>query len=49
MTVGHALEEIERMSGSAFAPTLVGALREAMPDVLEVRAQIPDLQPPIAR
>jgi response regulator RpfG family c-di-GMP phosphodiesterase len=49
MTVGHAVEEIERMSGSAFAPTLVGALREAMTDVLEVRAQIPDLQPPIAR
>lgn len=49
MTVGHAVEEIERQSGSHFAPTLVGAFREAMPDVLEARAQVPDLQPAIVR
>jgi putative two-component system response regulator len=43
LSVGIALDEIERESGGAFEPRLVGALREVMPDVLEIRAKVPDL------
>lgn len=42
LSVGVVMEEIERMSGLAFEPRLVGALRDVMPEVLAVRAQVPD-------
>lgn len=45
LSVGIAMDEIERESGRHFEPRLVGALKDAMPDILEARAKIPDLLP----
>ena len=45
MTVGHAVEEIERAAGTRFDTRLVGAFRDAMPEIIVVRALYPDLTP----
>lgn len=40
--VSIAVEQIERESGSGFEPRVVGAFREAMPELLDIKAEIPD-------
>lgn len=42
--VGIAVEQIERDSGSGFEPKVVGAFRDAMPELLDIRAEVPDAQ-----
>jgi putative two-component system response regulator len=43
LSVGLALDEIERGAGDHFEPRIITALRDAMPEVLEARARYPDL------
>jgi response regulator RpfG family c-di-GMP phosphodiesterase len=40
--VSIAVEQIERESGSGFEPRVVGAFRDAMPELLDIKAEIPD-------
>lgn len=40
--VSIAVEQIERESGSGFEPRVVGAFRDAMQELLDIRAEIPD-------
>ena len=40
--VSIAVEQIERESGSGFEPRIVGAFRDAMPELLDIKAEIPD-------
>ncbi len=42
LTIGHAVEEIERAAGSRFDSRVVGAFRDAMTEILEIRARNPD-------
>jgi putative two-component system response regulator len=41
--VSIAVEQIEKEAGFGFEPKIVGAFRDAMPQLLEVRAEIPDV------
>jgi putative two-component system response regulator len=45
LSVGLALDEIERGAGSHFEPRIVGALRECTTEIADVRARYPDLAP----
>lgn len=40
--VSIAVEQIERESGSGFEPRIVGAFRDAMPELLDIKSEIPD-------
>jgi response regulator RpfG family c-di-GMP phosphodiesterase len=40
--ISIAVEQIERESGSGFEPRIVGAFRDAMQELLDIRAEIPD-------
>jgi response regulator RpfG family c-di-GMP phosphodiesterase len=44
-SVSIAVEQIEKESGFGFEPKIVGAFRDAMPELLDIRAEVPDLQP----
>lgn len=41
--VSIAVEQIEKESGFGFEPKLVGSFRDAMPELLDIRAEVPDL------
>lgn len=41
VAVSLAVEQIERESGSGFEPRIVGAFRDAMPELLDIRTEIP--------
>lgn len=45
LSVGLALDEIERGAGSRYESRIVGALRECTPEIADVRARYPDLAP----
>jgi len=45
LSVGLALDEIERGTGSRYESRIVGALRESAPEIADVRARYPDLAP----
>lgn len=45
LSVGLALDEIERGAGVRFEGRIVGALRESTAEIIEVRARYPDLAP----
>jgi putative two-component system response regulator len=45
LSVGLALDEIERGAGFKYEPRIVGALRESTPEIADVRARYPDLAP----
>jgi response regulator RpfG family c-di-GMP phosphodiesterase len=42
-SVSIAVEQIEKESGFGFEPKIVGAFRDAMPELLDIRAEVPDL------
>jgi response regulator RpfG family c-di-GMP phosphodiesterase len=42
-SVSIAVEQIEKESGFGFEPKIVGAFRDAMPQLLDIRADVPDL------
>jgi response regulator RpfG family c-di-GMP phosphodiesterase len=42
-SVSMAVEQIEKESGFGFEPKIVGAFRDAMPELLDIRAEVPDL------
>jgi putative two-component system response regulator len=44
-SVSIAVEQIEKEAGFGFEPRVVGAFRDAMPDLLDIRAEVPDLAP----
>jgi putative two-component system response regulator len=44
-SVSIAVEQIEKESGFGFEPRIVGAFRDAMPELLDIRAEVPDLPP----
>jgi response regulator RpfG family c-di-GMP phosphodiesterase len=44
--VSIAVEQIEKESGFGFEPKIVGAFRDAMPQLLDIRAEVPDLVHP---
>ena len=44
-SVSIAVEQIEKEAGFGFEPKIVGAFRDAMPDLLDIRAEVPDLAP----
>jgi len=44
-SVSIAVEQIEKESGFGFEPRIVGAFRDAMPELLDIRAEVPDLVP----
>jgi len=44
-SVSIAVEQIEKEAGFGFEPRIVGAFRDAMPDLLDIRAEVPDLAP----
>jgi putative two-component system response regulator len=44
-SVSIAVEQIEKEAGFGFEPKIVGAFRDAMPDLLDIRAEVPDLTP----
>jgi putative two-component system response regulator len=44
-SVSIAVEQIEKESGFGFEPKIVGAFRDAMPELLDIRAEVPDLVP----
>ncbi len=41
--VSIAVEQIEKESGFGFEPKIVGAFRDALPVLLDIRAEVPDL------
>jgi putative two-component system response regulator len=43
-SVSIAVEQIEKESGFGFEPKVVGAFRDAMPELLDIRAEVPDLE-----
>jgi putative two-component system response regulator len=43
--VSIAVEQIEKESGFGFEPKIVGAFRDVMPELLDIRAEVPDLVP----
>jgi putative two-component system response regulator len=43
--VSIAVEQIEKESGFGYEPRIVGAFRDAMPELLDIRAEVPDLAP----
>ncbi len=45
LSVGLALDEVERGAGDRFEPRVVGALRECTAEINDVRARYPDLAP----
>ncbi len=45
LSVGLALDEIERGAGNHYEPRIVGALRESTSEIADVRARYPDLAP----
>lgn len=44
-SVSIAVEQIEKESGFGFEPRIVGAFRDVMPQLLDIRAEVPDLVP----
>jgi response regulator RpfG family c-di-GMP phosphodiesterase len=44
-SVSIAVEQIEKESGFGFEPRVVGAFRDVMPELLDIRAELPDLAP----
>jgi putative two-component system response regulator len=44
-SVSIAVEQIEKEAGFGFEPKVVGAFRDAMPELLDIRAEVPDLDP----
>ena len=44
-SVSIAVEQIEKEAGFGFEPKIVGAFRDAMPVLLDIRAEVPDLVP----
>jgi putative two-component system response regulator len=44
-SVSIAVEQIEKEAGFGFEPKIVGAFRDAMPDLLDIRAEVPDVTP----
>jgi putative two-component system response regulator len=42
-SVSIAVEQIEKESGFGFEPKIVGAFRDVMPTLLDIRAEVPDL------
>lgn len=44
-SVSIAVEQIEKESGFGFEPRIVGAFRDAMPDLLDIKAEVPDVSP----
>jgi putative two-component system response regulator len=44
-SVSIAVEQIEKEAGFGFEPKIVGAFRDAMPDLLDIRSEVPDLAP----
>jgi putative two-component system response regulator len=42
-SVSLAVEQIEKETGFGFEPKVVGAFRDAMPELLEIKAEVPDL------
>ena len=42
-SVSIAVEQIEKESGFGFEPKIVGAFRDVMPQLLDIRAEVPDL------
>lgn len=42
-SVSIAVEQIEKESGFGFEPKIVGAFRDSMPQLLDIRAEIPDV------
>ena len=44
-SVSIAVEQIEKESGFGFEPKIVGAFRDVMPELLDIRAEVPDLVP----
>jgi putative two-component system response regulator len=44
-SVSIAVEQIEKESGFGFEPKIVGAFRDVMPTLLDIRAEVPDLVP----
>ena len=47
-SVSIAVEQIENESGFGFEPKIVGAFRDVMPALLDIRAEVPDLAPATA-
>jgi response regulator RpfG family c-di-GMP phosphodiesterase len=43
VSVSIAVEQIEKEAGFGFEPRIVGAFRDAMPELLDIRAEVPDL------
>lgn len=49
-SVSIAVEQIEKETGFGFEPKIVGAFRDAMPQLLDIRAEVPDMAPqPVTR
>lgn len=48
-SVSIAVEQIEKESGFGFEPRIVGAFRDVMPELLDIRAEVPDVAVPAAR
>jgi response regulator RpfG family c-di-GMP phosphodiesterase len=48
-SVSIAVEQIEKESGFGFEPKIVGAFRDAMPELLDIRAEVPDHVSAVAR
>lgn len=46
-SVSIAVEQIEKESGFGFEPKIVGAFRDVMPQLLDIRAEVPDLVPSV--
>jgi response regulator RpfG family c-di-GMP phosphodiesterase len=42
-SVSIAVEQIEKESGFGFEPKIVGAFRDVMPQLLDIRAEVPDV------
>jgi putative two-component system response regulator len=42
-SVSIAVEQIEKESGFGFEPKIIGAFRDVMPELLDIRAEVPDL------
>jgi putative two-component system response regulator len=42
-SVSIAVEQIEKESGFGFEPKIVGAFRDVMPELLDIRAEVPDM------
>jgi response regulator RpfG family c-di-GMP phosphodiesterase len=48
-SVSIAVEQIEKESGFGFEPKIVGAFRDVMPELLDIRAEVPDHAQAVAR